>query len=266
MTVDWIGRLLRRRKAKHADEPQPIATPKRTERFAAAALVLSLILLVGLVGVGLIAVSAKHDANREKSGKTAAVQALATANSSLVKAGKSPVPTPSEAGPAPVVTRTVTQTPQAGPQGPGPSNQQIQVAVAAYCSAVHCGAGPTAQQVAQAVASYCNAKGECRGAPGQSIVGPSGSAGQNGAAGPAGQNATEAQVAAAVASYCGQPSAPCKGDPGAAGANGQDGASGAPGADGQPPFSWTYTDVLGAQHTCTRDDPFDPSKPTYTCS
>jgi hypothetical protein len=73
---------------------------------------------------------------------------------------------------------------------------------------------------------------------------------------------------------------PCVATPGAAGTNGTngtngaDGAPGAPGADGQPPLSWTFTtqqtDLLGntttTTHTCTRDAPFDPSAPTYTCA
>jgi hypothetical protein len=54
-----------------------------------------------------------------------------------------------------------------------------------------------------------------------------------------------------------------KGDPGNPGSDGKDGSDG---QDGQPPVSWTYTDALGMQHTCTRTDPFDPASPTYACS
>jgi len=58
------------------------------------------------------------------------------------------------------------------------------------------------------------------------------------------------------------------GAPGANGINGTDGADGAPGAngingvDGEPPSSWSYPNGS----TCSRDTPFDPASPTYTCT
>jgi hypothetical protein len=42
------------------------------------------------------------------------------------------------------------------------------------------------------------------------------------------------------------------------------GPAGAAGADGQPPLSFTVQ-VNGATETCTRDAPFDPANPTFTC-
>lgn len=72
------------------------------------------------------------------------------------------------------------------------------------------------------------------------------------------------------------------GTTGAAGANGADstvagpkgdtgdqgpaGAPGTNGTNGEPPASWTYSDMLGVSHTCARDDPFDPTAPTYNCT
>lgn len=167
-----------------------------------------------------------------------------------------------------------TATPSAipgpqGPTGPGPSQQQVEQAVASYCALLTCGTGPTAPQVAQAVATYCNVHGQCRGpvgdtgAPGSAgatgPVGSTGPPGSQGDQGDPGQNATADQIADAVATYCTAHS-------NCAGSNGANGASGDPGKPGEPPVSWTYTDALGGSHTCTRTDPFDPTAPTYACS
>lgn len=123
--------------------------------------------------------------------------------------------------------------------------------------------------------------------PSHDRVAQSGPAGAQGERGPQGPGPTDAQVYIAVQDYCSTPQIPCKGAPGAAGQPGADGQSivgpqGKPGADstvpgpagptgkdgtpGQPPESWTYTDILGTQHTCTRADPFDPTTPTYQCT
>lgn len=143
---------------------------------------------------------------------------------------------------------------------------QIEQAVALYCQSAVCGTGPSAAQVAQAVASYCDSNGKCAGPSGPSgIVGPSGApgtAGPQGATGPQGPagvdgaNATAQQVADAVATYCSEHN-------GCAGPVGPPGPAGLP---GEPPVSWTYQDILGGQHSCTRTDPFDPAAPTYRCS
>jgi hypothetical protein len=200
----------------------------------------------------IYAVQARHAEQRQASGKAAAVQAVSTANSRLSAAGLPTVSAPS-AAPMPTVTVTETKTGSPGPAGPGPSSAQIQLAVNAYCLATHCGSGPTAAQVAQAVAMYCNRDGQCRGAAGES--------GAPGASGTPGQNATAEQVADAVTTYCAAHEQ-CAGPPGPTGAPGADGASGAP---GEPPYSWSYTDPLGVEHTCSRASPFDPTAPTYSC-
>lgn len=159
-------------------------------------------------------------------------------------------------------TPVVIPGPQ-GPQGPGPSQSQIEQAVASYCALVTCGTGPTAPQVAQAVATYCNSHGQCVGLSGSTgPVGPTGSTGPVGNPGAAGQNATADQIADAVTTYCGAHNN-CAGKDGS---DGPAGASGASGQSGQPPISWVYTDALGVEHTCNRADPFDPAAPKYVCT
>lgn len=92
------------------------------------------------------------------------------------------------------------------------------------------------------------------GAPGMNGVaggtGPIGAQGDPGPAGPAGPQGNPGPA----------------GQTGPSGAGGPTGATGPAGAEGEPPKSWTYTDALGLQHTCTRADPFDPDAPTYTCN
>lgn len=101
-----------------------------------------------------------------------------------------------------------------GDQGPGPSNAQVALAVANFCSGNNCdGPGPSATQVAQAVTLFCNANGECRG--------------PEGAPGAPGQNATGAPGPSGV------PGADATGAPGAPGAAGPDGPQGPPPTDQQ---------------------------------
>jgi len=135
--------------------------------------------------------------------------------------------------------------------------------------------------------------------PSPETVAQSGPVGATGAAGPQGDRGpgpTDAQIFTAVSDYCSTPQVPCKGETGTPGATGAPGASvtgpagangdsitgpqgpkgdpgesitgppGTNGTDGQPPLSWTYTDMLGIAHTCTRADPFDAAAPTYTCN
>jgi hypothetical protein len=111
--------------------------------------------------------------------------------------------------------------------------------------------------------------------------------GRDGRDGQDARPATPSELLAQVYAYCatvscdGQPGrdgVTVTGQPGTAGVNGADGAPGAsgvkgdPGAagpsgtPGEPPSSWTYTDALGIQNTCTRTDPFDATVPTYTCA
>lgn len=110
------------------------------------------------------------------------------------------------------------------------------------------------------------------------VVGPQGAQGASGAVGQTGATGTGIASASItddgllVLTYTdgtSQTVGPVVGPKGDTGATGQTGATGPPGADGtdgQPPLSWTYTDALGLQHTCSRVDGFDPNAPRYTCS
>lgn len=92
------------------------------------------------------------------------------------------------------------------------------------------------------------------GAPG--LLGPAGPVGEPGATGQAGQTPP-----------CMSEPTQCRGTDGADGAPGPEGPAGADGqdgADGRPPVSWTYTDALGLEHTCTRSNE-DDTAPTYAC-
>lgn len=131
-----------------------------------------------------------------------------------------------------------------GPQGPGPSDDQIAVAVERYCAANGCmgpaGPAPSALQVAEAVASYCDARGECRG-----DAGTAGTPGETGATGPQGPGPTDGQIATAVESYCSAHDG-CRGP---AGTDGQQGETGPPGPtcpDGADPVTWTVDDPHAA--------------------
>lgn len=108
------------------------------------------------------------------------------------------------------------------------------------------------------------------------VCGPSGSRGPQGSPGPTGSpgvNGTDGQNGANGADGASITGIRCSdthmivtisttGDRDlGAGSCGQ----GSPGADGEPPYSWTYTGPAGLDYTCSRDDPFDPDKPTYHC-
>jgi len=113
------------------------------------------------------------------------------------------------------------------------------------------------------------AQGE-RGATGpQGEQGPAGATGNQGVIGPTGPTGPPgADGANGADGAAGPPGAAARGLPGQDGTDGAAGADGAPGSDGQdgrPPTSWTYTDALGLEHTCTRSN-VDDASPTYTCT
>lgn len=86
--------------------------------------------------------------------------------------------------------------------------------------------------------------------------GPMGPVGSPGPTGPAGVDGQDGEPG---------PAGP-QGESGPPGPAGEPGADGADGENGQPPASWTWTDRLGMQHTCTRDEGSPASAPTYTCT
>ena len=103
-----------------------------------------------------------------------------------------------------------------------------------------------------------------RGWPGP--PGPTGPPGLTGRPGPTGPPGPEGEDGASNVG----PSGP----PGPAGADGQDGTDGAPGpagppgpagVDGEPPASWTWSDLVGTTYTCRRVPDSPDTAPTYTC-
>lgn len=106
-----------------------------------------------------------------------------------------------------------------------------------------------------------------RGEPGSSgAAGPKGDpgvpgpAGVPGAQGPKGMNGPPGDTGAAGP-------VGAQGVPGPAGPQGPAGAQGEPGPQGEPgrpPVSWTYIDVLGAEHICMRSNT-DDKAPKYEC-
>lgn len=137
----------------------------------------------------------------------------------------------------------------AGPQGPGPSDVQVQVAVATYLAAHPPAVNASAAQVEDAVSAYL-------------LLHPP----------TPGPGPTQAQIAAAVSSYLASnppPSGPA-GPTGSAGATGPQGpvgpqgAQGPVGATGPPPAGWTWTDPNGVTYNCS-EDAQTPS-PHYTCA
>jgi hypothetical protein len=156
--------------------------------------------------------------------------------------GGTPVVQPSPPAATPGPTGPV------GPVGPGPSQAQIDDAVAAYLVAHPPAAGKpaTPAMVATAVGDYLTANPPQPGRPptAQEIASAAssyiashsadfkGSTGSSGVNGANGANATDAQVAAAVAVYC-------SAHGNCAGAAGASGPTGAPGAQGPQGVSFT---------------------------
>lgn len=172
-----------------------------------------------------------------------------------------------------------------GKQGPPPSDEQVQRAVDAFCANGRCnGKSPTPQQVALAVAAYCNARGQCTppkpkdgkdGEPGQNATsdqvaaavasfcaddncdGEDGKDGKDGANGTNGRSVTITTFpidgvppgTRVVVSY--------SDDTPSVAFNifdGKDGEPGKVGPAGPAVKSWTWTDTLGQQYTCTDPD------------
>lgn len=184
---------------------------------------------------------------------------------------------PSQPAPSQIIAQAGPPGPQ-GSQGPGPSDEQVAAAVAAYL-AQHPIAGlpPTQEQVSAVVAVYMTQH-----------PAPAGSPGPTGAAGP---GPSDTQIADAVAVWeSGHPVATVTGPSGAAGPLGPQGSQGPPGpsgvgatgpqgpqgSQGQPgdpgptgpsgpaPSGWVQVEqgVLGpTTQTCSPDP-----APHYTCS
>lgn len=250
--------------------------PRRTARLAAEVARdnrahRAFVLMAALALVGVLAVAGGLWLLKMRGDQLAAQQAdAAVAAQRLAGQVQALGATPIVSPPTPVAPVTGAQGPR-GAQGPGPSQQQIDDAVAAYL-AVHPpapGKDATAEQVAAAAGAYLSAHPPQPGRPptAEEIAGAVSTycSTHGGCAGPAGRSATDSQVAQAVAAYCGQEPSPCAGPVGADGPSGPPGPTGATGPPGSPPAGWTYSDALGVQHTCTRNND-DDSSPTYNCS
>ncbi len=181
---------------------------------------------------------------------------LATTEAQLTQHGITPAAPP----PAQIVTGA---TGPAGPQGPGPSDAQVQTAVDVYLSAHPPTANVSADALTTVVTAYLTQHPPAAGPP------PS-----------------DTQVSNAVATYMAAhpaPSGPAgpTGSAGAPGATGQTGAQGPEGpqgvqgpqgdpgptgATGPPPAGWTWTDQLGTTYNCTQDSQGTASAPHYTCT
>jgi hypothetical protein len=239
--------------------------PFRRRLAAGLALIMAALIAMGV----LLWVSYEHGQSREQSladnvsTYAGAIHGLQTQVRSL---GGTPIKVPGLPG-------------VAGPQGPGPSEAQIDSAVQTYLRAHPPAKGqsatpamvakavgqfltahpptppkaPTAAQISSAASTYIAAHAaEFLGATGQN-----GKDGSNGSNGTNGQNATDEQVAAAVSTFCSAHNS-CTGP---AGVNGQ------PGTDGKPPEGWSWTDPITQVHyTCTRNAESPDSAPTYACS
>lgn len=170
--------------------------------------------------------------------------------------------TPVVQAPEPIAGPAGVQGEQ-GVQGPGPTQQQIDAAVAEYFAAHPPGATPA--MVAVQVAAYLTAHPPKPGpapTPAQIATAASdyitahasdfqGQPGQPGQNGQDGHSATDAQVTAAVSAYC----------------DAHNQCQGPTGQQGPPPAAWTWTDPgSGQDMTCTRDTDSPDTAPTYTCA
>lgn len=152
---------------------------------------------------------------------------------------------------APPPAQIIGEAGPAGPQGPGPSDAQVQLAVDSYLIEHPPSQTASDSAVAATVAAYLTAHPPAPGPP------PS-----------------DAQVATAVSAYMSAHPAPSgppgpvgsqgpQGDPGV-GEQGPQGPAGPAGQDGSPPAGWTWTDPSGVTYDCTRDG--QTPTPHYTCT
>lgn len=181
------------------------AQPSRRVRLyvgmgAACVVLLGALAVAFLLGIRNANIHARH----AEDVATANAGALAQANERLQQNSIAPVPTPS---PGASGARGAT-----GARGPGPTDAEMDAAVARYCT-LHAGCTgvPSQPQVRAAVRAFC-AAGACRGVKGATgstgARGASGASGQPGATGPSGATGpqgpgpTDTQIATAVAAYC----------------------------------------------------------------
>lgn len=190
--------------------------PKARRRVRALAVVTLLLLLVtAALGGYAIRSRGEDESDATRLAKQVAVKAQALERQVRGLGEKPVVNVPAPANLPETPAPGIPGTPGArGEPGPGPSQTQINQAVAAYCHATGSCTGRagrdasvTPAQVAAAITTYCNAQGRCRGpagAPGRSgepgrDSTVAGSQGDTGAQGPP---PTAEQVLAGVSDYC----------------------------------------------------------------
>jgi hypothetical protein len=230
---------------------RPLTPLTRQEKLAVVLTLLTAIAVALAAGAIMYAHAADLRSKHNEQKAAANAGALGTANATISALGGSAIPTPYTAPPQPTATVTVTGAKgDTGNTGAGPTQAEVQAAVALFCASGACGQPPTAAQVAQAVATYCGGANGCKGSDGTP-----GAPGASGAPGAAGQNATPDQIAAAVASYCAANS--CQGATGPTGPPGPNGL-------GVGGFTFTVPGLTGSTtYTCSPDT--SSSSSHYTC-
>lgn len=237
----------------------------RSRRFINTVIAIIALLLAGVIAFVLLSnYQYQQDRTKTKTQLTQAQQALANEQAERAQAEAAlgqTVKQLQEHGIQPSITPTATVSPQPGPAGRGilaitrtPQDHVVIVFTDGATSDLGSFVGATGAAGRGVNGVNVSASGDLvisfsdgTAADVGKVVGPAGVTGAVGATGAAGTN----------------------GSNGANGTNGSDGVpgiQGPPGVNGEPPVSWTYTDLLGASHTCQRDDPFDPSAPTYHCT
>lgn len=229
--------------------PEPIPWYRRVPAwvlFALGALIVGALvpLSILLTSGAQMAQDNAENSNREKQAVQSAAAPLA-GGVQAVCAGGGPAATQMMTkglcAQASVVASAVTGPPgPSGPPGPGPSQEQINAAVALYLAAHPPAAGQdaTPAQIAAAVAAYLTANPPQPGRPptvdeianaanAYLAAHPDSFRGQPGA------SASDQQVADAVQTYCSNHSG-CAGSTGPSGAQGEPGATGPSGPSGPP--------------------------------
>lgn len=151
-----------------------------------------------------------------------------------------------------------------GAQGPGPTDEQVDAAVARRCAVVTCASPPTQAQVLAALRD-CAERGECRGPQGDQ-----GDAGRDGKDGADAPPPTDEQLDASTARYCAERNQ-CSGVmglPGPIGLVGEPGPAGPQGPEGPPGpapagVQTVRPDGNGGVEVCVATDP--DGDLIYTC-
>lgn len=122
--------------------------------------------------------------------------------------------------------KIITREGEQGKQGRPPTDAEIALAVANYCSGRVC--APSEAEIAASLRAYCDARNDCLGERGRN--GKNGQDGTDGVDGEDGRPPTQTEIDAGIARYCAERNE-CRGQKGDPGTDGQDGTDG---KDGEP--------------------------------